>query len=75
MNQSEGSAGEEESKHNVTTTSIGTGKVGYPEEVDKLKADFDMQLGRYYQARLKYGVEHFGQPLEENAPELYAKMQ
>ncbi len=42
MNQSEGSAGEEESKHNVTTTSIGTGKVGYPEEVDKLKADFDM---------------------------------
>ena len=62
MNQSADSI--EESKHNVTTTSVGLGSVGFPEEIDKLRADFDMQLGRYYLIRLKFSVHHFGKKLE-----------
>ena len=68
MNQSALSNEMEESKHNVTTTSVGLGTVGFPEEIDKLRADFDMQLGRYYLIRLKFAVHHFGKNIEEVDP-------
>ena len=41
------------------TSSIGTGRVQFADDIAQLKAEFDMQMGRYYMALLKLAIDHY----------------